>query len=110
MALAPDTLAAPPNPERRGEVVLRSNATTAERGKGLFVSGTALIGGATCRGARVDVALSSADGARLPLGTLVSDAEGQFQGHLVVPWSAALGKHSLLADVSGTCGPPDPSR
>ncbi len=106
MALAPDVLQAPPSAEQRGEVVLRTSAATAERGKGLFVSGTALIGGSTCRGARIDVSLGAADGTRLPLGTLVSDAEGQFQGHLVVPWNTALGKHPLLAVVSGTCGAP----
>ena len=61
-------------------------------------------GGRVCSGARVDVVLVQPERADLPLGSLVSDARGEFRGNLVIPWNAALGEHTLTAIATG-CAP-----
>ena len=86
------------------DVVLRAQAERAERGKSLFVSGLVQSGGRACSGARVDVVLVQPGHDSLPLGSLVSDAHGEFRGNLVIPWNAALGEHTLLASAAG-CAP-----
>lgn len=86
-----------------GSVLLRTGAARAERGKGLFVSGQVQDEGRACSGASIEITLQQAGGQALALGTLVSDARGEFRGHLVVPWSASLGEHTLAATARGHC-------
>ena len=88
-------------PALPADVLLRTGAERAERGKGLFVAGVVQSGGRVCSGARVDVVLVAPGRESLPLGSLVSDARGEFRGSLVIPWNAALGEHTLLATASG---------
>ena len=79
------------------DVRLETGASRAERGRSLLVSGHVQAQGRPCSGARVDVTLGQASGAPLPLGSLVTDSRGNFRGHLVIPWNAALGSHALQA-------------
>ena len=100
----------PPLPELtplpQGSVALNAGAARAERGKGLFVSGQVSQGRQACSTARIDVVLGGAKGELIPLGTLVSDEQGQFRGHLVIPWNAPLGHHTVMASAAGNCGRP----
>lgn len=84
-----------------GSIRLQSSASRAERGKSLVVSGNVRGETRPCAGARVDVLLAQEKGDPVPLGSLVTDARGDFRGPLVIPWSATLGEHSLLAMASG---------
>lgn len=100
--------AAPPPPALpddlpRQSVQLRTAAAKAERGKGLLVSGQVQDDGYACSGASIEITLQQAGGEALALGTLVSDARGEFRGHLVVPWNASLGEHTLAASARGHC-------
>ena len=94
----------PGEPPSEADVQLRAVAERAARGKSLFVSGVVQSGGRVCSGARVDVVLVQPERESLPLGSLVSDARGEFRGNLVIPWNATLGEHGLLATASG-CAP-----
>jgi hypothetical protein len=88
-------------PAAPADVLLRTQAERAERGKSLFVSGQVQSGSRICSGARVDVVLVQPGRADLPLGSLVSDARGEFRGNLIIPWNAGLGEHTLLATATG---------
>jgi hypothetical protein len=95
----------PPAPPARGpdpNVRLDTGAKNAERGKTLYVSGLVRRTNRPCHGASVDVRLVTGDGA-LPLGALVTNAQGEFSGRLVIPWNAPLGSHQLEASASGEC-------
>jgi hypothetical protein len=96
----------PEAPLRLSKVTLSAGARSAERGKALLVSGRVLSGGRSCAGMSVQVDLSPPGGAGVPLGTLISDAAGNFSGRLIVPWSAPLGEHALSARAAGECEPP----
>jgi hypothetical protein len=100
----PDEPASEPELPLPGDVRLYTGAARAERGKSLLVSGSVQSGGQPCSGARVDVSLGQPEGPALALGSLVSDARGEFRGTLVIPWNAALGDHALNASASG-CTP-----
>jgi hypothetical protein len=95
---APELGALPP-----GSVTLNTADTRAERGKGLFVSGEVRDAGQRCSGANIEILLGQPQGANIALGTLVSDARGEFRGHLVIPWHAHLGEHTLIAVAKGHC-------
>lgn len=84
-----------------GDIRVESGASRAERGKALVVSGNVQGESRPCSGARVDVLLGQTNGEALPLGSLVTDARGDFRGPLVIPWNAALGEHTLLATATG---------
>lgn len=100
---APLTMPAAPGVLSPESVRLHTGASKAERGKGLFVSGQVRNEGSACSGASIELTLQQPRGDAVPLGTLVSDARGEFRGHLVVPWNAALGEHALLATATGHC-------
>jgi hypothetical protein len=104
--LAPSAPLPELSPLPQGSVTLNAGAPRAERGKGLFVSGQVSQGRQACSTARVDVMLGNAKGEFIRLGTLVSDEAGQFRGHLVIPWNAPLGHHTVVASAAGSCGRP----
>lgn len=84
-----------------GDIRIESGSSRAARGKSLVVSGNVRGESGPCSGARVDVLLGQTNGEALPLGSLVTDPRGDFRGPLVIPWSAALGEHTLLATATG---------
>jgi hypothetical protein len=84
-------------------VSLARGPKNAERGKALFVSGLVTAGGRSCPDMSVEVELSDAKGNLMPLGTLISDPNGNFAGRLIVPWNAGLGEHTLRARALGAC-------
>lgn len=106
----------PAGAEEPSEASLRTRVrftvatSSAERGKGLFVSGHVHGQSRACSGVRVDIGLALPEARPLPLGTLVSDDRGDFRGHLVIPWSAPLGQHELVARVRGECAGNVPTR
>jgi hypothetical protein len=104
---APEALEEPALPEppvvgSDANVRLETSAKNAERGKTLYVSGSVRSANRPCHGTSVDVRLVTKDGA-LPLGALVTNAQGEFNGRLVIPWNAPLGNHRLEAGASGGC-------
>jgi hypothetical protein len=98
----------PPSPPSPAPVTagvrLYTGAARAERGRSLFVAGSVENGDRACNGARVDILLARPSGTPLPLGSLVSNGRGEFQGYLVIPWKAELGEHTLAAAATG-CKP-----
>lgn len=78
------------------------------RGAPLSVEGTARTDLGPCAFVRIDVLLWDAHGARqLPIGSLSTDADGHFQGSVVVPLEVPVGDYDLLVSTPGDarCGP-----
>jgi len=104
-----DALQNPGHPEPDPEPLVISHVSfargpkNAERGKALFVSGLITSGRRSCPDMSVEVELSDAKGNLMPLGTLISDRNGNFAGRLIVPWNAGLGEHTLRARALGAC-------
>jgi hypothetical protein len=99
----------PPAPAPPDVSSLRA-AGGAERGKALFVAGRVSDEGHACSGVSVALSLSGSSGPPIPLGTLVTDARGDFSGSLVVPYQVPLGAHALLARPSSGCALEVPTR
>jgi hypothetical protein len=96
-----------PDPEQEPLVIshvsFARGPKNAERGKALFVAGLVTAGGRSCADMSVEIELSDAKGNLMPLGTLISDPNGNFAGRLTVPWNAGLGEHTLRARALGAC-------
>jgi len=107
--------AAPPIPTlsiddpSRPPAVLRISSSDVRvlRGEPLSVDGTARTDLGPCAFVRVDVLLWDARAARqLPIGSLSTDADGRFQGAVVMPLDVPVGDYELLVSTPGDarCG------
>jgi hypothetical protein len=101
-------------PERKGDdrprprISVTSADTVARHGGGVHVAGRVDVEGAGCGDLRIDVVLRRLDtGARTPLGALSTDANGNFDGSIVLPMSLAVGEYGLTVATPGDarCGP-----
>jgi transglutaminase-like putative cysteine protease len=94
----------------RSEVRLVAGAASTLRGERLAVSGAVAADGKPCALVRVDVELrphaASGHIHRVPLGTLVTDSEGRYEGRVVVPYGVPVGDYAVVAVTPGglTCG------
>lgn len=63
--------------------------------------------GPACGYGRVDFALRSTTGRSIPLGSLPTDAQGNYSGEVIVPLDVPVGDHSIEAASPGGpgCGP-----
>jgi len=79
------------------------------RGNRLEISGKVESTAGACAQARVDLFLEK-NGARTPertpLGTLVTNGEGRYEGRVVVPYGVAPGDYDVRASTPGSvhCG------
>ncbi|MBI2395410.1 MAG: transglutaminase domain-containing protein [Deltaproteobacteria bacterium] len=62
--------------------------------------------GAPCKSVRVDFKISSNTAGERVVGTLPTDADGNYEGKLAIPREANLGEYTLVAHTpgAGTCG------
>jgi Transglutaminase-like superfamily len=76
------------------------------RGGQLLVHGEVSADGTACGHVLVELGLHDGRGLELTLGALATDAEGKFDGALVVPSAVPLGDYDLFARTSGDtrCG------
>lgn len=79
------------------------------RNKALRVSGRVLDAtGAPCKGVRVEIHLKSPSAAKAPpvAGVLITDADGNYEGDVVIKTDVAPGDYSVTAQTpgQGTCG------
>ena len=80
-----------------------------KRGGRVKVSGRIEASSTACAAARVDLFLEPKSGPshdRLPLGVLVTDYDGRYEGHVVVPYTVPPGDYDVRASTPGnsTCG------
>lgn len=84
------------------QIIIDSPDAESSRGGRVLVSGAMQGEGSACAQARVDIALVDGNGGRYPVGTLVTDEGGHFQGNLVIPFSAGVGDYHLVASTPGS--------
>jgi hypothetical protein len=80
----------------------------ARHGGGVHVAGRIDVDGSGCGDLRVDVVLRRLDtGAKTTVGTLTTDAKGNFDGSIVLPMSLAVGEYGITVATPGDarCGP-----
>ena len=93
----------------RANVTVNLGNVDARRGSRLQLSGRIETSGAPCAEARVDLFLDPKAGTakeRIPLGTLVTNADGRFDGRVVVPYAVPPGDYDVRATTPGNlaCG------
>jgi hypothetical protein len=87
-------------------ITLSVDDTSAHRGASLRVHGDVSAEGSPCAHVLVEIGLSDAHGAELPLGSIATDDEGKLDGALVLRSAFPLGDYDLYARTSGDgrCG------
>jgi len=78
------------------------------RGSRLRVSGTVTSENGSCDQVRVDLTLTRGSAERYAVGTVMTDGQGHYQGHIVVPFTIPLGDYDVEASTPGrspVCGP-----
>jgi hypothetical protein len=92
-------------PEAAIDVAVSVSET--RRGATVHVRGAVTADDESCPFARVDVALRGADGRRVLLGAVPTDARGRFDAELTIPLHVEVGDHRVIATTpgAGECGP-----
>ncbi len=109
---AEEPRAEPEDRRPRALVTIHLGDSDARRGNRIALSGRIQAGGSPCAEARVDLFLDPKAGVaqgRVPLGTLVTNADGRYAGHVVVPYTVSPGDYDVRASTPGnpTCGEGD---
>ena len=99
-------LAAPGDDRPRATVDLRLASTSGQRGASLQVSGNVQAAGEPCTFSRVDVSLRDSSGVETWLGAFPTDANGNLEGRVTVPFDIDVGDYKVIAKTPGTgrCG------
>ena len=96
-----------PDDERpRATVALSVGASSSARGGALQLTGRVDAAGEPCSHSRVDVSLRDAAGIETWLGAFPTDAAGQLDGRVTVPFDIDVGDYRVIARTPGTgrCG------
>ena len=82
------------------------SAGTTARGGTLQVSGKVEAAGEVCQSSRVDVSLRDGAGVETWLGAFPTDANGQIDGRVTVPFDIDVGDYKVVARTpgAGRCG------
>jgi len=93
----------------RSSLALTMDAADARRGGRVPIQGRVEASGAPCPASRVDLFLDPKSGPskdRIPLGTLVTNAQGRYEGHVTVPYGVPPGDYDVRATTPGnsSCG------
>jgi len=100
--------AAPASTRDRPEALVELTTSTGEtrRGAVVRVRGAVSADGDDCPFARVDIALRGADGRRVTLGAVPTDARGRFDAELTIPLQVEVGDYRVIATTpgAGACG------
>jgi hypothetical protein len=102
-----EPVTAPSTPGRPDAAIeLDVSRQETRRGATVRVRGAVRADGDVCPFARVDVALQSGDGRRVPLGSVPTDARGHFDNELTVPLQVEVGDYRVIASTpgAGACG------
>ncbi|HEY6081691.1 MAG TPA: transglutaminase domain-containing protein [Polyangiaceae bacterium] len=99
----------PPEPDDerpRATVALSVGASSSARGGALQLTGRVDAAGEPCSHSRVDVSLRDAAGVETWLGAFPTDAAGQLEGRITVPFDINVGDYRVIARTPGTgrCG------
>jgi len=103
-----------PTPERKGDdrprprVIVAGADSVARHGGEVHVNGRIEVDGAGCGDLRVDVILRRLDtGAKTAVGALTTDANGNFDGSIILPMSLSVGEYGITVATPGDarCGP-----
>ncbi|HEX4339357.1 MAG TPA: transglutaminase-like domain-containing protein [Polyangiaceae bacterium] len=105
----PEPESKPDDTRPRAALTLKLGGAEAKRGGRLELSGRVDAAGAACSAARIDLFLEPKGGPshdRVPLGVLVTDADGRYEGRIVVPYTVTPGDYDVRASTPGnsTCG------
>jgi hypothetical protein len=87
-------------------VSVKLATSISQRGAGLQITGTVEAAGEPCTFSRVDVSLRDAAGVETWLGAFPTDANGNLEGRVTVPFDIDVGDYKVLARTPGTgrCG------
>jgi len=85
---------------------LKLSSTGAQRGASIQMSGNVEAAGEPCIFSRVDVVLRDATGVETWLGAFPTDANGNLEGRVTVPFDIDVGDYKVIAKTpgSGRCG------
>jgi Transglutaminase-like superfamily len=78
-----------------GEVVFTLSSRDVTRGARIALNGRVSAVGADCSLRRINIVLHAAQGNDVPIGALVTDAQGKFSGEIVVPDSVPVGDYDV---------------
>jgi hypothetical protein len=90
----------------RAAVVLKVSAPSTQRGATLQISGAVEASGEACAFSRVDVSLRDSSGVETWLGAFPTDASGNIDGRVTVPFDVEVGDYKVVARTpgAGRCG------
>jgi hypothetical protein len=100
---------APKEGRPHSTLTLKTAGGDVRRGNRLEISGKVESTLGACAQARVDLFLEKTNGAtveKTALGTLVTNDEGRYEGHVVVPYKVSPGDYDVRASTPGSvnCG------
>src|SRR6185503_4133286 len=107
---APESERKPDDKRPRSSLTLSIGGAEAKRGARLPIGGHADAAGSGCAAVRIDLYLEPKGGGaareRLPLGVLVTDGDGRYEGRVVVPYTVPPGDYEVQATTPGNavCG------
>jgi len=99
--LDPPSLASGPS-EQRALITMTAHEKEVLRGAPVAVSGRATKGGRPCAFSRIDLVLSSGSDEQA-IGSVATNRDGDFLGHVTVPPDRAVGSYRLLARLGAGC-------
>jgi hypothetical protein len=87
-------------------IQLKLASTAGQRGGSIQISGNVQAAGEPCTFSRVDVSLRDGAGVETWLGAFPTDANGDLQGRVTVPFDIDVGDYKVIAKTPGTgrCG------
>jgi hypothetical protein len=108
LGLEPNAAAVPDSADERprAAVLLKVAAASTPRGAALQISGAVEASGEACAYSRVDVSLRDAAGVETWLGAFPTDANGNIEGRVTVPFDIEVGDYKVVARTpgAGRCG------
>jgi 5-hydroxyisourate hydrolase-like protein (transthyretin family) len=88
--------------EEMAEITISTHQKEILRGAPLTVSGRATRRGRPCALSRIDLALVSGEGEQA-IGSVATNREGDFLGHVTIPADRAVGPYELVARLGAGC-------
>lgn len=89
--------------EEKVEITIATHQKEILRGAPLTVSGRATKGGRPCTLSRIDLVLSTGRDEQA-IGSVATNRDGDFLGHVTVPPDRAVGTYELVARLGAGCG------
>jgi hypothetical protein len=99
-------MSAPGDDRPSATIQLKLASSAGQRGSSIQVSGTVQAAGEPCTFSRVDVSLRDSAGVETWLGAFPTDANGELQGRVTLPFDIDVGDYRVIAKTPGTgrCG------